>query len=303
MNRGWGANVRSVQPGEGWVRRLVGFGLSLRRAWLRRLRPAYVQRMAALRTGECPGCAHDVVDGRDLLWVQNVCGYRWPEAQRIAPFRDRFGLVRLGRPELLLSFALAVLVGGALGVWLPWLAPLAAAPFAFTLWFFRDPERVVPAGDFVVLAPADGLVDDLRHEAGCEFFPGPALRIGIYLSVFDVHVNRAPIAGEVVRCEYRPGRKVPTVRRGFTDANEQLVTWFRGRVPHVVVRQIAGPFARRVCSVLGVGDSVGAGERFGLIKFGSRTEIWLPEDGRLVVGVRVGQRVRGGETVVGRWCG
>ena len=301
MNRGWGGKVHSVQPGEGWVRRLVAFSLRLRRAWLRCCRPQYVQRMAALRLGDCPDCAHDVIDGHDLLWVQNVCGYRLPAAHTVPPFRDRWGLVRLGRPELLLALLVSVALVVGLLCWQPWLAVLGAVPIAFTVWFFRDPERAIPAGDDVVVAPADGLVDDVRREAQCEFFDGPAVRVGIYLSVFDVHVNRAPIAGVVTRCEYRPGRKVPTVRRGFTDANEQLVTWFTGVVPHAVVRQIAGPFARRVCSVLGVGDRVLCGERFGLIKFGSRTELWLPDDGRLVVGVQMGQRVRGGATVVGRW--
>lgn len=302
MNRSWPTFVHDVMPGGGWLawlRRHWGRG---RRALLRTLRPRYVAAVGACFTGHCPGCQHDVVDGSDLLWVQNVCGRRLPASRMPSPFRDRFGLVRLGRPEqftaLLLGLVLLLLAIG----WQPWSAPLALLPPAFTLWFFRDPERASPRDDSLVLAPADGVVDDLRDEAECAFFAGPALRIGIYLSVFDVHVQRAPIAGVVARCDYRPGRHVPTVRRGVTDANEQLLTWFRGsNGAEVVVRQVAGPFARRIGSVLGSGDVVRQGQRFGLIKFGSRCELWLPHEPGLQLVVAVGQHVVAGVSPLARW--
>lgn len=253
--------------------------------------------MQARFTGACADCPHDLVDGRDLLWVQNVCGRRLPSEHAVAPFRDRFGLVRLGRPELVAAATTSATLLAAAWWWVPWLAPLAMGPLAFALWFFRDPERVPPHDGDLLLAPADGIVDDLREEPAGPFFPGPSLRIGIYLSLFDVHVQRAPCNAVVARCEHRPGRRVPTVRVGVTDANEQLLTWFRRDDGLALgVRQVAGPLARRVCSVLGVGDSVAAGQRFGLIKFGSRCELWVPLAAGSERLLAIGQRVRAGET-------
>jgi len=264
------------------------------------MQPHRVAALAAARTGECPNCSHDVLDGRDLVWVRNVCGVDFLPPHAVSPFRDRFGLVRLGRPEL----ALAALLGlglGALGFWLlPPLAGLAVLPPAFACWFFRDPERLAaPAAD-CVLAPADGLLDDIRQEAGCPYFAGPALRLGIYLGLFDVHVQRAPMAGRVGACSYQRGVRTRTVRRGHTDDNEHIVTTFvtENGTP-VAVRQIAGPFASRVCSVLRVGEQVRAGQRFGMVKFGSRCEVWLPAGSLAAVLPRLGSRVRAGVTVLG----
>jgi phosphatidylserine decarboxylase len=301
MNGGWHASVRGVQPGGGWLGALVATWGRWRRAWLRRCRPGHVARWQQLRVRECVDCTHDVIDPRDLLWVQNVCGVRWPAAAMIAPFRDRFGFVRLGRPELLAAaFVSCVLACLASAWWCPLLA-VAVVPIAFALWFFRDPERAAPSDPLAIVAPADGVLDDVRHEAVCPFFAGPAWRLGIYLSLLDVHVQRAPLAARVVRCEHRPGRRVATVRRGVTDANEQLVTWFAAanELP-IVVRQVAGPLARRICNVLRVGDDVTAGQRFGLIKFGSRCELWLPASAGVCIVAGVGQRTRAGESVLAR---
>jgi phosphatidylserine decarboxylase len=194
-------------------------------------------------------------------------------------------------------------LGGALAalalMLTPWLVPVPLLLPAFAVWFFRDPERIAPTASDLVLAPADGVLDVLQHEASCPFFAGPAIRLGIYLSLFDVHVNRVPVAGHADRFEYRRGARVATRHRGRTDANEQLVTWFRSAAGlPIVVRQIAGPAARRICSVLGAAQAVVAGQRFGLIKFGSRTELWLPDAPGLQLSVRLGQRMRGGNTVI-----
>lgn len=295
--RGWSAHVRDAQPGGGllmWLRRRGG---AVRRAFLRCLRPHYAATMQARFSGGCADCPHDLVDGRDLLWVQNVCGRRLPPEHTISPFRDRCGLVRLGRPELAAAAGASAALLAASWFVVPWFAPLALGPLAFALWFFRDPERVPPRDDTLLLSPADGVVDDLREEPFGPFFAEPALRIGIYLSVFDVHVQRAPCAAVVGRCEHRPGRRVPTVRVGVTDANEQLLTWFhRDDGLELGVRQVAGPLARRVCSVLGAGDVVAAGQRFGLIKFGSRCELWVPLAAAGERLLALGQRVRAGET-------
>lgn len=301
MNGGWAPGVRCVQPGEGRLVAAARWVGRMRRAWLRRLRPAYVARRQAQREAGCPDCRHDVIDGRDLVWVRNVCAVRFAAAATVSPFGDRLGLVRLGRPELVASALLTAGLVALAGVLTWWLLPLAVAPLAFAVWFFRDPQRRTPRVANAVLAPADGVLDDVRHEVQCPFFDGPALRLGIYLSLFDVHVQRAPCAGVVTRCEHRPGRHVPTVRRGVTDGNEQLLTWFADAAGRpCVVRQVAGPVARRICSVLAVGEVVAAGQRFGLIKFGSRVELWLPAARNLELVARRGQRVRGGESVLAR---
>ena len=299
MNGGWAANVRCVQPGGGPLPALALRLGRWRRAWLRRWRPGYVARQLAVRTAHCKDCDHDVIDGRDLRWVQNVCGVRFPDAAAWSAFRDRSGLVRLGRGEVLLAAVAAAGLACALAMlWLP-LGGLGAAPLLFAGWFFRDPERTPPAGEGLLVAPADGVLDDLRDEPDCPFFAGPAVRLGIYLSLFDVHVQRVPLTGMVRRCEYRPGRHVPTVRRGVTDGNEQLLTWFAVAPGlDLVVRQIAGPVARRICSVLAVGERVATGQRFGLIKFGSRVELWLPAALGARLAVAVGQRLVAGETVL-----
>ncbi|HEX5050666.1 MAG TPA: phosphatidylserine decarboxylase [Planctomycetota bacterium] len=298
MKPGWPDDVHGVQPGGGPVAALAQAFGRWRRAWLRALRPAVAARRAAQRLGSCPGCTHDVLDGRDLLWVRNVCGHDVPGPLRVDPFRDRFGLVRLGRADVLACLMLGGAAAFALAFVQPWFAPAPLLLPLFAVWFFRDPDRISPRGPALVLAPADGVLDDVRHEAQCAFFDGPAWRLGIYLSLLDVHVNRAPVAGRAESFEYRRGRRLPTKRRGCTDGNEQLLTWFRlDGGGTVVVRQIAGPAARRICNVLRSGERVAAGQRFGLIKFGSRTEVWVPADG-VQLAARPGDRVRGGESVL-----
>ncbi|MBL8753645.1 MAG: phosphatidylserine decarboxylase [Planctomycetes bacterium] len=289
----------SVQPGGGAGALLARVFGRVRRAWLRTFRPGYVAAMARRRVRACPRCVHDVVDGRDLVWVQNVCGVRFPPEDTVSPFRDRFGLVRLGRPELLLAACASVLLGFGLACVSTWLLAAGLVPLAFTAWFLRDPDRRPPAAPDVVLAPADGVLDDVREEPVSPFGTGPALRIGIYLSVFDVHVQRAPSAGRIVSSTYHPGPCVPTWRRGQTDGNAHTRTTWADAVGRVVqVRQIAGPFASRVVSVVRVGDELAAGERFGMIKFGSRCELWLPVAQAARLLVQRGQRVRAGETVL-----
>jgi phosphatidylserine decarboxylase len=288
MNGGWPESVQSVQPGGGpgsWLARVWG---SLRRAALRGFRPGHVAERTRRRVRECAGCRHDVVDGRDLVWVQNVCGVRFPPELTVSPFRDRFGLVRLGRPELALAGVLSCACAVGIAVVQPWLCWTGLAPVLFTAWFFRDPERQTAAGPEALVAPADGVLDDSE----------PVLRLGIYLSVFDVHVQRAPIAGRVTAVDYIAGRCVPTRLRGRTDGNAHARTTFAGAFGPVQVRQIAGPFASRVVNVVQVGDECAAGARFGLIKFGSRCEVWVPADRVARLHVRLGDRLRAGVSVL-----
>ena len=172
--------------------------------------------------------------------------------------------------------------------------PFAAASLA-CVGFFRDPERETPAVPGGVLAPADGrvvAVDELEDP-----FVGPAVRVAIFLSPLDVHVNRSPIAGLVVGVVYSRGRFVAAYRPDADDVNERCVVHLQGESARLTVVQIAGVVARRIVCRVGPGDKLAAGERFGMIRFGSRTDCCMPHGTE--VRVRVGDRVRGGVTVLG----
>jgi phosphatidylserine decarboxylase len=163
-------------------------------------------------------------------------------------------------------------------------------------YFFRDPERIAPADDSIVLSPADGRVTRVeKAEAGN---PQSPTVISIFLSPFDVHINRSPIAGEVVNVTYTKGRFLIATNEEASVVNEQNSLTIRGEEMTVVCKQIAGVLARRIVCWKNVGDRVGIGERFGLIKFSSRTDLIVPPE--VDVLLKVGERVRGGLSVVGR---
>jgi phosphatidylserine decarboxylase len=196
------------------------------------------------------------------------------------------------------GFILVPLVLALMLAWTGWIkaALLLGAVAAFMAFFFRDPERTAPVLPGAILAPADGRVVDVR--TGVEdSFVGPAQSVSIFLSPLDVHVNRAPLAGLVVGVEYRPGAKMAAYRPEASDRNERTTITIQGEAARVVVRQIAGVLARRIVCRVRPGDKLASGERFGLIKFGSRTDLIVPASVRLTV--RQGDRVRGGSTVVG----
>jgi len=184
------------------------------------------------------------------------------------------GLVLAGRRALALPFAAASLV---------------------SLGFFRDPEREVPSVPGGVLSPADGRV--LSVDAVEDRFVGPAVRVAIFLSPLDVHVNRAPVAGLVVGTVYSRGRFLAAYRSEAEDANERCSLHLQGDAARVTVVQIAGVVARRIVCRVRPGDKLIAGERFGMIRFGSRTDCVMPRG--TDVRVRVGDRVTGGITVLG----
>jgi phosphatidylserine decarboxylase len=172
--------------------------------------------------------------------------------------------------------------------------PFAAASLA-SLGFFRDPERETPAIPGAVLSPADGKVisvDELDDP-----FVGPSKRVAIFLSPLDVHVNRAPIAGLVVGVTYSRGRFVPAYQPDAGRVNERCIVNLQGETARITVVQIAGVVARRIVCRVGPGDKPTAGERFGLIRFGSRTDCIIPRSAR--VSVYPGDRVVGGITVLG----
>jgi phosphatidylserine decarboxylase len=172
--------------------------------------------------------------------------------------------------------------------------PFAAASLA-SLGFFRDPERETPAIPGAVLSPADGKVisvDELDDP-----FVGPSRRVAIFLSPLDVHVNRAPIAGLVVGVTYSRGRFVPAYQPEAGRVNERCIVNLQGETARMTVVQIAGVVARRIVCRVGPGEKLAAGERFGMIRFGSRTDCIMPRSTR--VSVEPGDRVVGGITVVG----
>lgn len=167
---------------------------------------------------------------------------------------------------------------------------------AYTFYFFRDPERTTPAGDHQVVAAADGKVVEIAEMEENEVLQQPMQRIAIFLSVFDVHINRAPIAGRVTRIIDRPGKFLDARHAHASGLNARRTWAFEGPTATVVVRQITGAIARRIVGWSHIGDWVEKGERFGMIRFGSRTEIYVPLSSRVLVSV--GDRVRGGQTII-----
>ncbi len=215
-----------------------------------------------------------------------------------------------GREIAILSLVLGGLgvfcTAAAAGWGYAWCWPLAGA--FILLWlaglaFFRDPERAVPAGEGLLVAPADGMVVESVQLDHDPLVGGPATRLSIFLSVFDVHVNRSPCAGVVQSIHYQPGRFLDArdVRSGtLNEANTIVIAPEDPAAKVVVVRQIAGLIARRIVCTVKVGDRVTAGQRIGLIKFGSRTELVIAGHDAYEPVVRVGERARGAVTVMAR---
>lgn len=185
----------------------------------------------------------------------------------------------------------AAAVDWATGNWAWGILPLILA--AFFLWFFRDPERAIPAGNGLILSPADGHVTET---ARIDTPSGPRQRISIFLSVFDVHVNRSPIGGVLSQVVYQKGQYLNAMNPASAEQNEQNSVTVRGEGVEVTFKQIAGLLARRIVFNFKEGDRVQAGQRVGLIKFGSRVDVLLPAVATLRV--QVGERVKGGSSVL-----
>jgi phosphatidylserine decarboxylase len=176
-----------------------------------------------------------------------------------------------------------------------------AASFAllggFLTYFFRDPDRAIPQDPGLVVSPADGRVMIAGPSDGRWAPPGDWNQITIFLSPMDVHINRTPVAGRITRIDYRPGKFLPAYNEGSND-NELNEIWIDANGRPIVVRQVVGIVARRIVCRVSPGEEIARGERIGLMKFGSRMDVFLPRDAELVV--RVGERVIGGETVLAR---
>jgi len=207
---------------------------------------------------------------------------------------------RAGLPFALGGIGAALFcVGLWLGLgWEVWrvLGVLSSIFTLFCILFFRDPERLPPAGEGLVVSPADGKVVEIVTEDDPHVGPD-AQRVSIFLSILSVHVNRIPMSGHVAAVDYRPGRYLMAFAGKASQDNEQTHIGLVGARGAVAFKQIAGFIARRIVCTLSVGDSVRAGDRCGLIRFGSRVDVILPPDARLRVGL--GEHVRGGETIIG----
>ncbi len=187
--------------------------------------------------------------------------------------------------------AVAGLLAWATGNWAWGIAPVLLA--VFFLWFFRDPRRTIPSGPGLIVSPGDGLVTET---VTINTPQGPRQRISIFLSVFNVHVNRSPIAGVLTSVRYQKGQYLNAMNPASADRNEQNAVTVQGEGIEVVFKQIAGLLARRIVFNLSEGDAVERGQRVGLIKFGSRVDVVLPAEAALRV--KVGQRVKGGASVL-----
>ena len=198
------------------------------------------------------------------------------------------GIDRAGWPFILGALLVALILA-----W--WLGRLWAVPFlilaGFFLFFFRDPDREIPTAPDLVVSPADGRVM-IVGAPGPGAPPGQWQQISIFLSPMDVHVNRAPVEAAVTRVDYHPGRFLPAYREDAGQFNEWTEVWFEHRGTPIVCRQIVGILARRIVTRLEVGQRVARGERFGIMKFGSRIDLFLPPSAH--VAAKVGDRVVGG---------
>ncbi|HJX25235.1 MAG TPA: phosphatidylserine decarboxylase [Chthoniobacterales bacterium] len=183
--------------------------------------------------------------------------------------------------------------------WLtPWLSLIFLILILYTLAFFRDPDREVPADPGSVVAAADGAVADIVEVEESDVLKTKTRRVGIFLSIFDVHTNRAPIDGRVIYREHREGLCVDARRADCSEKNESMTWAFANSRATIVVRQLTGAIARRIVGWSRVGDELKKGDRFGMIRFGSRTEVYLPLTATVLV--KVGDHVSGGSTIIAR---
>ncbi len=297
-------SIDSIQPGGGVCMRIeLGWG-RVRRLWLRVFRRSYVRRMESLRQGDAKGCPHPVLDPRDVKFYRNQGGYRWDLADDPFAWRDRLPVTRVGLAELLLLGG-SCLVLTLLAAWFYW--PVSFVPAAlglFVVSFFRNPRRAIPDGPGFVVAPADGkvvAVEELPHD---DYVGGRAVLIGIFLSVFNVHVNRSPVAARVIGLTYRRGKFLNALRPASAQENEQMAVRLEENAPphrRMIVRQIAGAIARRIVCWVAPGEDLDRGGQFGMIKLGSRTELVLPWEPGLQVRVRVGDKVWAGSSVLAQY--
>ena len=191
----------------------------------------------------------------------------------------------------------AVLTVLAYWAW-PWLIILPGVIFLFIAFFFRNPERDIPTDELSLVSPADGVVMDVERVFEDQFLNRESIRVRIFLSIFNVHVNRSPMVGKIAFRAYRPGKMIPAFKSHASELNEKNYVGIQNKHLQILVTQVTGFIARRIVCWVNKGDIVSKGERFGLIKFGSCTEIFVPTNVEIMVSP--GDKVRGGVSVIGR---
>jgi phosphatidylserine decarboxylase len=196
---------------------------------------------------------------------------------------------------ILAFFALLAVAAAFLSLWF---SLFFLFLFFCTVAFFRDPERTVPVDPNLIVAAADGTVMDIIESVENDVLKTKTCRVGIFLSIFDVHTNRAPIEGRVIYRQHREGLYLDARRPDCSEKNESMTWAFENPRVTIVVRQITGAIARRIVAWSQIGDELKKGDRFGMIRFGSRTELYLPLNAEVLV--KVGDHVLGGSTIIAR---
>ncbi len=217
--------------------------------------------------------------------------YTWPDP----PSKTAFPIASPGYP-LIGAAAFVTAVFALLGMKVPALAALVAT--IFICWFFRDPDRLVPRQPDVVVSPADGKVISVETFQDSQMYPGPGVKVSIFMSVFNVHVNRAPVAGKVTEVRYRPGKFFAANRDKAAMQNEHNAIYMEDEARRkICFVQIAGLVARRIICRVQAGDDLQKGQRVGMICFGSRLDVYLPPE--FTARVEKGDRVQAGASILG----
>jgi phosphatidylserine decarboxylase len=297
---------RTQPGGEGIFSRCEMAWGRIRRSYLRAFRPGHVARWRALRHGTDERFDREVIDPRDLKYIQPGCRFWFRPEDDVYARREHLGFARWGYAELVgFSLCLVAFMGlfSFLAGSLHWsfliLAALILLVEVEILWFFRDPPRVPLFDPSAVVSPADGTISHVETINDPDFAE-PMLRISIFLSIFNVHVNRVPRTGRVTAVRYFRGEFLDARHAECARRNEQL--WLdmidAATGAPVRLKQVSGAIARRIVCKLKAGDQIKVAERFGMIKFGSRTDLLLPARFVDEVLVRAGDKVHGVTTVL-----
>ncbi len=297
-------NIRSVQPGGGNCYQIELLWGRWRRWYLKTFRREYVRRMAELRQGDVEGAPHEILDPRDLKFCCNLCTAHWAAEDDPFAWREQIPFARWGLAELqLMGWPLFLATVLLLASPWCWWAVVPAVMLGLVIYFFRDPTRQIPTEADAIVSPADGTIAEITWVDHYDFFHGPAIKVGIFLSIFNVHINRSPRSARVVDMHYKPGEFLNAINPESVLRNEFM--WIgMEEIDHpqrrFAVRAISGLIARRIVCILKPGQTVQRGEKFGMIKLGSRTELILPCEG-VEIEVEVGQKVQAGSTVLARY--
>ena len=296
--------LTTIQPGGGVVMSMELAWGRVRRRLLRMFRPGYVKAMASKRQGERGSLPFEPVDPRDLKFYQNQETYWWDPSDDRFKWRDQLPFVRAGLAELIVlggGFLLLALLGFL--IWPPLVVPPLIVA-GLVAWFFRNPQRETPSQPGTVVSPADGKLVQIDTIEDPEL--GTCIQFGIFLSIFNVHANRASLPGRVIAVRYRPGKFLNALRPESARENENLDIVLVETVDEQTeqeprkfrIRQITGQFARRIVCWVRPGSILERGQMYGMIKLGSRTELIIPSEDALEITAKIGDTIRAGSTTL-----